>query len=100
MTTFGPAYSRALDGRRINRQMTAILTLMRDGTWRTLNEIQVATGFPQASISADLRHFRKPQFGGLVVEKRRRSLGELGTWEYRVLAPLPADPDGQQRLVT
>jgi hypothetical protein len=55
--------------------------------WRTLREIEVALGFPQASISARLRDLRKPSFGGFVVKRRRRS---SGTWEYQVtIADLP-----------
>jgi hypothetical protein len=40
------------------------------------------TGFPEASISARLRDFRKEQFGKHVVERRRRSQGQ---WEYRLI---------------
>jgi hypothetical protein len=57
---------------------------MRDGQWRTLYEIAKATGDPETSTSAQLRHLRKPRFGGYVVEKRRRT-ATAGTWEYRLL---------------
>jgi len=62
------------------------------GGWRTLGEIEAATRYPQASISAQLRHLRKPAFGSWIVEKRRRG---PGTWEYRIQQP---DPSGQLRL--
>src|SRR5260370_389679 len=46
---------------------------------------------PPASISAQLRHLRKPEFGGYAVEKRPRALGKVlrgedfGTvWEYQL----------------
>jgi hypothetical protein len=52
--------------------------------WFTLAEIAEVTGYPQASISAQLRHLRKPQYGGYVVEKRPRGDREHGWWEYRV----------------
>ena len=59
--------------------------------WMSLEELAKKTRYPQASISAQLRHLRKPQYGGFVVEKRRRtweetkkaSLREL-VWEYHM----------------
>ena len=80
--TFGPAYDPAKDGQRIRKQHEAIRDLMLDGQWRTLVEIEAILSYPQASISAQLRHLRKPKFGSYLVEKRRRNDG--GTWEYRV----------------
>jgi len=56
--------------------------------WRTLIEIEADLGFPQASISAQLRHLRKERFGSYCMEKRRRG-AHRGTWEYRVLPPPP-----------
>ncbi len=43
-------------------------------TWLTLREIAKLTRFGEASISAQLRHLRKPMFGGFRVEKRRREV--------------------------
>jgi hypothetical protein len=43
-------------------------------TWLTLHEIAELTRFGEASISAQLRHLRKPMFGGYRVEKRRREV--------------------------
>lgn len=84
MSTFGPTFSDPLDGERITDQMGQIRDLMVDGVWRTLSEIEKSTRYPQASISAQLRHLRKPQFGAFLVQKRRRS---TGTWEYHVVMP-------------
>jgi hypothetical protein len=60
-------------------------------TWLTLEELAKLTHYPQASISAQLRHLRKPEYGGYAVEKRPRALeaglrGEdFGTvWEYQL----------------
>lgn len=60
-------------------------------TWLTLDELAKLTHYPPASISAQLRHLRKPEFGGFAVEKRPRELGrairgeEFGTvWEYQL----------------
>src|SRR5712691_11143433 len=59
--------------------------------WLTLDELAKLTHYPPASISAQLRHLRKPQYGGFVLEKRPRKVGqavraeELGpVWEYRL----------------
>ena len=65
------------------RQLSAVLDLMRDGRWRTLYEIQKATGEgSEAAISARLRDLRKARFGGYQVNRRRR--GDGGTFEYQV----------------
>jgi hypothetical protein len=60
-------------------------------TWLTLEELAKLTHYPPASISAQLRHLRKPQNGGFVVKKRPRTScvilrGEdFGTvWEYQL----------------
>ena len=60
-------------------------------TWLTLDELAKLTHYPPASISAQLRHLRKPQFGAFVVEKRPRAAGaflrgeDFGTvWEYQL----------------
>jgi hypothetical protein len=57
---------------------------MKDGQWRTLEEIAQATGDPQASVSAQLRHLRKNKFGSYIVNKRSRGDREHGLWEYQV----------------
>lgn len=83
MSTFGPTYDAQVDGTRLECQMDRIRFVMLDGRWRTLLEIQGETGDPEASVSAQLRHLRKPQFGAYVVEKRRR-IPKCGLWEYKV----------------
>jgi hypothetical protein len=54
-------------------------------TWVTLAELADKTRFPPASISAQLRHLRKAEYGAWRVERRRREwvTGEL-VWEYRL----------------
>ena len=81
MSTFGPAYDAQIDGTRIMDQMGRIQAWMQRGEWYTLAEIALATGAPEASASSQLRHLRKPRFGGFTIEKRRRT---TGTWEYRL----------------
>ena len=57
---------------------------MSDERFRTLQEIYNATGYSQASISAQLRNAKKPSFGSHTMNKRRRS--ELkGTFEYQII---------------
>ena len=77
----GPAYDPLVDRERLTKQHARVLDLMRDGHWRTLQEIASTTGDPEPSIGAQLRHLRKPRFGSYVVTKRRRP---AGTFEYRL----------------
>ncbi len=79
----GTAYSERIDGPRIHKQHEDIRDYMLARDWKTLAEIKNALGYPESSISAQLRHLRKPQFGSYEVEKRRRT-PKGGTWEYRV----------------
>lgn len=83
----GPAYEAAVDRERLAGQLERIRDLMLDGRWRTLDEIAAATGAPAASVSAQLRHLRKPRFGAHLVDKRRRGDARSGLWEYHVEAP-------------
>ncbi len=94
MGTHGAAYDPVIDQPRLANQRDAIREFMLKGGWHTLAEIEAALGYPQASISANLRHLAKPQFGGYRKEKQRRCLpfgGEpTGTWEYKLSLPIPA----------
>ncbi len=65
------------------------------GVWLTLRELSRMTRFGEASISAQLRHLRKPEYGAFVVEKRRREADEVvreepgAVWEYRLSRGMP-----------
>ena len=68
-----------------------MLSARQCGTWLTLDELSKLTHYPPASISAQLRHLRKPEYGGFAVEKRQRAAGstlrgeDFGTiWEYQI----------------
>jgi len=68
-------------------QRETLLTVLRLAAgyelWVTLEELAGKTKFPPASISAQLRHLRKSEYGGWVVEKRRREWEkEEVVWEY------------------
>lgn len=72
----------AKDTARLTGQLLRIFNLMHDRRWRTYEEIAAVTKDPITSISAQLRHLRKPRFGKHTVERRRR---DGGLWEYRLL---------------
>jgi len=78
----GPAYSQKYDQARLSGQILRVFNLMRDGRWRTLDEIAGATGDPHASISAQLRHLRKERFGAHTVNRRARGERDRGLFEY------------------
>ena len=84
-TFSGATYSPALDQQRLETLLARVFELMKDGRWRTLVEIREACGGSEASISARLRDYRKPEHGGHVMEGRRREGAASGVWEYRVL---------------
>jgi len=69
----------------------AMLSARQCESWLTLDERAKLTHYPPASISAQLRHLRKPEYGGYVVRKRQRAMGKVlrgedfGTvWEYQI----------------
>lgn len=78
----GETYDVNTDYARLNHQARAVWDVMADRKWHTLREIADASEAPEASVSARLRDFRKPQFGNHVVERRRREDG--ATWEYQM----------------
>lgn len=83
----GPAYDHQRDVVRLCAQMQRVFDLMQDGEWRSLGQIAATTGDPEASVSAQLRHLRKPRFGKHTVE--RRHVGG-GLHQYRLLpSPTP-----------
>lgn len=75
----GGTFDRARDGKRLDGQAGDVFRLMADGEWRMLSEISMATGHPEASVSARLRDFRR---AGYTVERKHLS---KGLWAYRVL---------------
>lgn len=67
---------------RLTKQQERLVAYMAHGNWRTLREIEIATGIPQASASAQLRHIQREKFGSHVVEKENRG---GGLWVYRLV---------------
>ena len=78
----GPNYQHELDFVRLTGQIRRVFLTMVDHKWRTLREIEMVTGDPQASISAQLRHLRKEKFGLHKIYKRRRGKYTQGVFEY------------------
>ncbi len=80
----GATFDPAIDTLRLNKQMRAVYSVVRDGDWHTLRAVANDTGSPEASVSARLRDFRKRQFGGHTVERKRVDFAG-GTWVYRLV---------------
>jgi len=82
----GATFSPERDGPRLNKTQRAVLQIMQDGEWHTLNQLHTALRFmgiraSEASISARLRDLRKPRFGGYTIERKH---GKNGLWFYRM----------------
>ena len=79
----GADYNPDRDNARLTGQLRRIWEIVIDGRWYTLKDISIRTGAPEPSISAQLRHLRKPRFGSHIVE---REYIANGLYKYRVLA--------------
>jgi len=77
----GADYVPERDDARLRPQHERVKAAMQDGGWHTLRALAEATHAPEASVSAQLRHLRKPRFGGHRIE--RRHVGN-GLYEYRL----------------
>jgi len=82
LTFDGPAFDESKDSARLSGQIERVWNAMKDGQWRTVDQIVALTGDPANSVQAQLRHLRKPRFGSYLVERRRAT--ESGLWQYRV----------------
>jgi hypothetical protein len=65
-------------------QLLRVLNALKSGAWLTLPELHTATSDPISSISAQIRHLRKPEHGSYTIKKRRRGAAERGLYEYRL----------------
>ncbi len=67
---------------------------MKDGRFRTLSQIQqlalVAYNkyYPDSSISACLRNFRKESFGAHTLNRRRKGNPKSGLFEYSLIVTI------------
>lgn len=87
----GSDYIHDRDALRLTEQIGRVFDAMKDGRPHTLTELETITGDPQASISAQLRHLRKPRFGRWIIEKEYR--GD-GLYAYKIAGR--EIPDGAQ----
>jgi len=71
----GSDYNQERDSKRLTKQFHKVFDLMQDGKFRTLPEISNLLSEPPASISAQLRHFRKKSFGSHIVNKKYEGNG-------------------------
>ena len=83
----GADYQPERDNERLSGQLQRIFDCMKAGHWRTLPQIARLTGDPEASISAQLRHLRKPRFGGHTVN--REYIAD-GLYRYQLIVRPPA----------
>lgn len=65
----GADYQPERDNARLGAQLERVYSAMTDGRWHTLPELAERTGDPPASISAQLRHLRKPRYGAHRIER-------------------------------
>lgn len=80
----GHTYDLQQDRDRLNRQARDVWDVMIAGGFYTLRAIEDATGHPQASISARLRDFRKPEFGAHTIERHRSGVAK-GRYVYKLV---------------
>lgn len=81
----GSDYKPNLDQKRLTGQAKRIHDLMKDGEFRTFDEIHEATGDPIASISAQLRHLSNGTICSFPLNKQHRGEPKNGLWEYQLI---------------
>ena len=69
------------DRKRLTGQCKRVYKTMETGRWLTLDDIAAEAKAPQASVSAQIRHLRKPKFGSHIIDKRHNN---NGLFEYRL----------------
>ena len=77
----GSDYTPTLDDVRLHKQMDRVKQACQGGMPMSLAQIAKATGDPEASVSAQLRHLRKEKHGAHKVDKFHIS---HGFYLYRV----------------
>lgn len=85
----GLTFDRERDGSRLVKQYGTVFDLMRDGQWRTLDEISRLTGAPTHSASARLRDMRKKRHGSHTV---LREYVSKGIFRYRLIENVNVHP--------
>lgn len=81
----GSTFIPARDKLRLDKQAGLVWLYMSTHEWVTSEEVKGAVGYRHdSSITARFRDFRKPDFGGYIVD--RRYVGG-GVHEYRLRSP-------------
>ncbi len=78
----GSDYKHKRDSVRLSGQLLRIWDVMKDGQWRTLDQISELTRTPHSSASAQLRNLRKERFGSHIIEKEYM---DDGLFKYKLI---------------
>lgn len=82
----GETFDQDKDGARLTGQMLRVFEVMRDGVYRSPDELMaLIPDRSSASITARLRDLRKDKFGGHTVNLRRRGDGRRGVHDYQLV---------------
>jgi hypothetical protein len=85
----GTGFDGDRDAVRLGDNLTRIYTLMSaTDKWFTLAEIADATGAPLLTLGEQIRHLRKFEYGGHIVNLRHVS---GGTWAYALIPAVNDD---------
>ena len=72
-----------------NSRFQSVWRVMSDGNWHTLKEISEKSGYSEASVSAQLRDYRKTRYGGHTVDMRSAKVQtherEIFAKEYKLV---------------
>ena len=86
-----------------NSRFQSVWRVMADGEWHNLKEISERAGYSEASVSEQLRDFRKKNYGGHRVEKRHPEtpthIQETFEHEYRLIPNRVAYDTDTERYV-
>lgn len=93
----GITFDEPRDGNRLRAQFNRVWAVMADQEWHIPAELKRSTGDEWASISARLRDFRKPKFGGHEV---KREFVSKGLWRYRLVVSRPESAPAQSWQMT
>ena len=81
----------------------SVWRVMADGQWHTLREISEKSGFSEASVSAQLRDYRKTKYGGHTVAMRSAKVQtherEVFAKEYKLVPNRVAYDDDKEQFV-
>ena len=83
----GVTYDHVRDSHRLGTQLESIRDFMEGRGYVTLKEVEDYTGYPQASISAQIRNLRKDRFGKRTISREHIS---GGLYKYKLEAKTSA----------